>query len=73
MKQGLTLLLAHLSVGIAEHKADRGEEVTLARPITTDDYIMLGREGLDDGLLFVAVRAQYVDAIHVMIARSRTF
>jgi hypothetical protein len=57
MQESLTLLAAHLSVGIAQNESNSGEEVTLARTITTNDNIVLWREGLDDGLVFVAARA----------------
>jgi hypothetical protein len=57
VKKGLTLLSAHMSVGIAEDEANGREEITLPRPIAADDDIMLGREWLDDRLVFVAVIA----------------
>ena len=44
-----------MCIGIAQDKSNGGEEVTLARSVAADDNIMLGREGLDDGLVLVAV------------------
>lgn len=54
MQQGLSLFATHLGVGIAEDESDGGEEVALAGTIAADDDIVLGREGLDDGLVLVA-------------------
>lgn len=56
VEEGLALLASELGVGIAEDEADRGEEVTLPRPVATDDNVRPGREGLDDGLILVAGR-----------------
>ena len=55
MQQSLTLLSAEVSVRIAQDEPNRSKEVTLARTIATDDNIVLGRKGLDDGLILVAV------------------
>lgn len=50
----MAFLPAHLSVGVTEDESNRREEVTFAGSIATDDNIRLGREGLDNGLVFVA-------------------
>jgi hypothetical protein len=55
MQERLPLLAAHVGVGIAQHKPDSGEEVTLSRSIAPNDDIGAGGEGLDYGLLLVAV------------------
>lgn len=54
MKESLSLFATHLCVRITEHEANRGEEVALPRAIAANDDIVFGREGLDDGLIFVA-------------------
>lgn len=55
MKQSLSFLLAHLSVGIAKHEPNCRKKVTLARAIAPNDDIMLGRERLDDSLFTIAI------------------
>lgn len=55
MEKSLAFLATHLGVGIAENEADGGEEVALARSISADDDIGTGGEGLNDGLVLVAV------------------
>lgn len=54
MEQRLPLFTAHLRVRVREHEADRGEKVGLAGAVAANDYIVFGREGLDDGLFFVS-------------------
>lgn len=54
MKKSLTLLSAQVCVRIAENEANCGEEVTFAGTIAADNDIVLGRKGLDDGLILVA-------------------
>lgn len=54
VEESLALFAPHLGVGIAEDEANRGEEVTLARTVATDDDVVLGREGLNDRLVLVA-------------------
>jgi len=54
VKERLSLFGAHLCVGIAEHESDCREEITLARSVAPNDYIVLWGEGLDDCLIFVA-------------------
>jgi hypothetical protein len=68
MQQSLSLLSSHLGVGIAEHKTDGGEEIALPGAVATNDNIVLGREGLDDGLVFVAV---FSDGVSIPIVLSR--
>lgn len=58
MQESLPLLPTHMSVGIAEDKANGREEVTLPRPIAAHDDIVLGGERLDDRLVFVTVIAR---------------
>ena len=55
MKQSLPLLASQLCVCIAQNESDCREEVTLARPITPNNDIVLWREGFDDCLVFVTV------------------
>lgn len=55
MEETLALLTAHLRVCIAEDEANRREEVTLSRSIAADDDVGLGREGLNDRLVLVAI------------------
>ena len=57
MQQSLALLAAHVLVVVAEHEAHGGEEVALAGTIAADDNVALGREGLDLGLVLVALEA----------------
>jgi hypothetical protein len=57
VQESLSLLAAHLSVGIAQNESDGGEKVTLSGTIATNDNIVFGREGLDNGLVLVAARA----------------
>ena len=40
VEKSLSLFATHLSVGIAQNKPNGGEEVTLARAITTDNDIV---------------------------------
>ncbi len=54
MKKSLALFLSHASVRIAEDKPNGREEVAFARSITTDDYVVLRREGLYHSLIFIA-------------------
>ena len=56
MKKGLSFLSTQMGVGIAEDEANGREEVTLSGTIATNDNIVFRREGLDHGLVFVAVR-----------------
>lgn len=58
MKKRLPLFATHLRVGIAEHKSDRREEVTLSGAISSDDDVEVRRKGLDDGLILVAIARQ---------------
>lgn len=67
MQQSLTLLSAEMGVGIAEDEANGRKEVTLSRTIATDDDIVLGRKGLDDRLVLVAVVARRL----VMVADTK--
>ena len=55
MQESLAFLSAEMSVGIAEDEADGGEEIALARSVAADDNVRPRREGLDDGLVLVAV------------------
>lgn len=55
MQQRLAFFSPHLSIGIAENESNRGEEVTLARAITANDHVALGRERLYDGLFLITV------------------
>ena len=64
MQESLSLLSTHMSVGIAEDKANSSKEVTLPGPIAADDDIMLGREWLDDRLIFIT-------AIAIQLASSQ--
>lgn len=57
MQQSLALLATHVLVVVAEHEAHGGEEVALAGTIAADDNVALGREGLDLGLVLVALEA----------------
>ena len=57
MEQCLALFAPHLSVRIAEHEANCGEEVALARAIAPDDDIQARRKGLNDCLVFVTTSA----------------
>lgn len=43
-----------MSVGIAEDKSNRREEVAFAGAVSTDNDIVLGRERFDDRLVLVA-------------------
>lgn len=54
MKKTLSLLTAHLGIGIAEDEADGCEEVTFTGTIAADNDVGLWRKGLDDGLFLVA-------------------
>lgn len=65
MQQRLALLAAHVLVVVAEHEAHGGEEVALARAIAPDDDVALGREGLDLGLVLVALEALDGDLLDV--------
>ena len=69
MEKSAALFAPHLSIGIAEHEADSGEEVTLARAVAPNDYVVLWREGLNHCLVLVAVKAISLDFKD--IARSR--
>ncbi len=53
----LALLGAQRGEHVAEHEADRKEEVALARPIPADDRVVVRAERLDDGLVAVALEA----------------
>lgn len=53
MKESIPLLTAHLRVSITEDETDSGEEVALSRAIASNDHIMLWRERLNNGLIFV--------------------
>lgn len=55
MEETLALFTAHLRVCIAEDEANRREEVTLSRSIAADDDVSLGRKGLNDRLVLVAI------------------
>ena len=55
MKKRLPLFSSHLSVGIAEDKLYSLEEVTLPRPIASDNDIVLGRKRFGDSLILVTV------------------
>lgn len=55
MQQSLTLLSAEVSVRIAQDEPNRSKEITLPRTIATNDNIVLGRKGLNDRLVLVAV------------------
>jgi hypothetical protein len=55
MQQSLTLLSPEVSVRIAQDEPNRSKEITLARTIATNDNIVLGRKGLNDRLVLVAV------------------
>jgi hypothetical protein len=55
MKKSLSFLTAKMGVSIAENESNGGEEVTLARTIAADDDIVFRGEGLDNGLVLVAV------------------
>lgn len=55
MKKCASLFAPHLGVGIAKHKPDGCKEITLPGAITSYDDVMLRREGLNDGLILVAV------------------
>ena len=57
MQERLALFSAHLGVGIAEHEADRSEEVALAGAITPHNNVVSWGKGLDHGLFFVATLA----------------
>lgn len=54
MKQRLSIFPTHLGIGVAQDEAHGGEEVTLARSISSDDDIMFWRERVHDGLILVA-------------------
>lgn len=58
MQQSLALFSTEVGVGIAQDESNRGEEVTLAGTIATDDNIVLWRKGLNDRLVLVAVIMQ---------------
>lgn len=55
MKKSLSLLATHLCVCITQNETNGGEKVTLARTVTADDDIVLGREGFNDRLVLVAM------------------
>lgn len=55
MKESLSLFSAHMGVGIAKDKTDSSEEVAFPGSIATDDDIVLGREGLDNCLILIAI------------------
>lgn len=44
-----------MRVSVAEDESDSGEEVALPRAIASNDHIVLWREGLNNGLLFIAM------------------
>ena len=54
MDEGLPLLASHLRIGVAENETNSGKEIALPRSIAADDNVEFGREGVDDGLIFVA-------------------
>jgi hypothetical protein len=56
VEKRLALFATHLRVGIAEDETDGGEEIALSRTIATNDDVRTGGEGLDDGLVLVAVQ-----------------
>jgi hypothetical protein len=62
MEEGLPLLAAQVGVGIAEDKTDGGKEVALSGAVAADDYIGSRGEGLDDGLVLIAVGGGGVSA-----------
>ena len=53
MEQSPAFFATELRVGIAEDESDGGEKVGFAGAIASNDHVVLGREGLDDGLVFV--------------------
>lgn len=55
MKESLSLFSAHMSVGIAKDETDSSEEVAFPGSIATNNDIVLGREGLDNRLILIAV------------------
>ena len=69
MQQSLSLLSSHLSICIAEDKTDSGEKIALPRAVATNDDIVFGREGLDDGLVFVAI---FKDGVSIFRIIGRT-
>ena len=55
VKQCISLFTTHLCICVTKYESNRSEEVAFAGPIAPYNNIMLGREGLNDRLLLVAV------------------
>jgi len=67
MKKSLTLLATHLGICIAKDESYGSKEITLARTIAAHNYIVLGREGFDDGLVFVTGDTHY-SKLRIMVS-----
>ena len=52
----MALFTTELGVVIAQDETDGCEEVGFARAVATDDYVVLGRERLNDCLVLVTVQ-----------------
>jgi len=47
------------------------EEIRLATTVATNDYVVIGTEGLDDGLLAVRTKALYNHLFYVHLLVSK--
>jgi hypothetical protein len=58
VQERLTLLAAHLGIGIAKNESNSGEEVALARAIASNNNVSARRKGLNNGLVLVAAACE---------------
>lgn len=59
MEEGLALFLAELGIGIIEDEPDGCKEITLPRPVPTDDHIQARTERTNNHLVTIRLESVY--------------